>query len=80
MFLPTTALLAVWSIIYSSDSWKNWELASTSWAPPLYPFKSLMAVGMTLLFLQGVAKLISDFRLLGELRVNRGANNTENQS
>lgn len=66
LFLPTVGMLSIWSVIYASDSWGNWERASTSWAPPLYPFKTLMAIGFILLFLQGVAKLIQDFRSLKE--------------
>ncbi len=64
-FVPTVGMLAVWSVIYASTSWQNWENASTSWAPPLYPFKTLMAIGFILLFLQGIAKLLADFRSLG---------------
>ena len=66
VFMPTVGMLSVWSVIYAADSWKNWERASTSWAPPLYPFKTLMAIGFILLFLQGVAKWIHDFRSLKE--------------
>ena len=64
LFVPTVGLLAAWSVIYAASSWQNWELASTSWAPPLYPFKTVMAIGFILLFLQGVAKVIADFRSL----------------
>lgn len=64
LFIPTVGLLATWAVIYASTSWQNWERASTSWAPPLYPFKTIMAIGFILLFLQGIAKLISDFRSL----------------
>ena len=64
LFVPTVVLLAVWSVIYASTSWQNWERASTSWAPPLYPFKTIMAIGFILLFLQGIAKLIADIRSL----------------
>jgi TRAP-type mannitol/chloroaromatic compound transport system permease small subunit len=64
LFVPTVGLLSIWSVIYAADSWQNWEQASTSWAPPLYPFKTIMAVGFILLFLQGLAKLIGDFRAL----------------
>lgn len=64
IFIPTVGLLATWSIIYAATSWKMWEKASTSWAPPVYPFKTLMALGFVLLFLQGIAKLIGDFRSL----------------
>ena len=65
LFLPTTGLLAIWCVIYAGDSWGNWEKASTSWAPPLYPFKTIMAFGMILLFTQGLARLIGD---MGELK------------
>ncbi len=64
IFVPTIGLLSAWSVIYAIDSWQNWERASTSWAPPLYPLKTIMAIGFILLFLQGVAKLVGDFRAL----------------
>jgi TRAP-type mannitol/chloroaromatic compound transport system permease small subunit len=64
IFIPTTGLIAIWSVIYATSSWKELELASTSWAPPIYPFKTIMAAGFVLLFLQGVSKLIKDFRSL----------------
>ncbi len=60
VFLPTMGLLAVWSIIYAATSWQQWELASTSWAPKVFPYKSIMAAGLILLWLQGLAKLIQD--------------------
>lgn len=66
IFMPTVGMLAIWSVIYAASSWQNWERASTSWAPPLYPFKTVMAIGFVLLFLQGVAKWIHDFRSLGD--------------
>jgi len=64
LFIPTTGLIAIWSVIYASTAWMQWEVASSSWAPPLYPFKTLMAIGFILLFLQGIAKLIQDFNSL----------------
>ncbi len=64
IFMPTVGLLAVWSIIYATSSWKMGELASTSWAPAIYPYKALMAFGFVLFFLQGVSKLIQDIRSL----------------
>lgn len=64
IFIPTMGLIAIWSVIYAISSWKELERASTSWAPPIYPFKTIMAVGFVLLFLQGVSKLIKDFRSL----------------
>lgn len=64
VFVPTVGLLSIWSVIYAISSWQNWEKASSSWAPPLYPFKTIMAIGFILLFLQGISKLLADFRSL----------------
>jgi len=64
LFIPTVGLLAIWSVLYAKTSWMDWERASSSWAPAVYPYKTLMAIGFILLFLQGVAKLIQDFRAL----------------
>jgi len=64
LFVPTVGMLTIWSILYAKTSWLDWERASSSWAPPIYPYKTLMALGFFLLFLQGVAKLIQDFRAL----------------
>jgi len=64
MFIPTVGLLAIYGVIYATSSWHNWEHASTSWAPPVYPFKTIMAIGFILLFLQGIAKLIEDLKSL----------------
>jgi len=64
IFIPTTALLAIWSVNLALVSLGQWEHASTSWSPPVYPFKALLSLGFILLFLQGVAKLIADFRAL----------------
>ena len=62
VFLPSVGLLAFGSIRYALDSWGHWERASTSWAPALYPYKTLMAIGFVLLFLQGISSLIHDWR------------------
>jgi TRAP-type mannitol/chloroaromatic compound transport system permease small subunit len=64
IFLPVVGLFSVWSIKYAITSWSLWERASSSWGPPIYPWKTLMAIGFVLLLLQGVAKLIQDFRSL----------------
>ncbi|MGK2905804.1 MAG: TRAP transporter small permease subunit [Desulfuromonadales bacterium] len=64
LFIPTVGMLAVWSVIYAATSWQGWENASSSWAPAIYPYKTIMAIGFILLFLQGLAKLIQDFRAL----------------
>lgn len=67
IFIPTIGLLTIWAIKYAITSWGFWERASSSWAPAIYPYKTLMAIGFVLLLLQGIAKLIQDF---GALRSN----------
>jgi TRAP-type mannitol/chloroaromatic compound transport system permease small subunit len=64
IFLPVIGMFTIWSIKYAATSWSLWERASSSWAPPIYPWKTIMAIGFFLLLLQGIAKLIQDFRSL----------------
>jgi len=64
LFIPTIGLLTYHTIILAANSWQQWEHASSSWAPPIYPVKTLMALGFVLFFLQGVAKLVQDIRSL----------------
>lgn len=64
LFIPTIGLLSYYSCIMALTSWHNWEHASSSWAPAIYPYKTLMAIGFVLFWLQGLAKLIQDIRSL----------------
>ncbi len=66
MFLPAIGLLTFYTCVMATSSWQQWEHASSSWAPAIYPLKTLMAFGFLLFFLQGVAKLIQDIRSLKE--------------
>lgn len=65
MFLPVFALLSYGCITFAWDSIICLEKSWTSWAPPIYPFKSLMALGFIMLLLQGVSSLLKDFQALG---------------
>jgi TRAP-type mannitol/chloroaromatic compound transport system permease small subunit len=64
VFLPTMGLLALWTVYYADTAWRMKELSWSSWAPPIYPIKAIMAFGMILFFLQGVSKLLHDIRSL----------------
>ena len=64
LFVPSIGLLTIYICVLAANSWQQWEHASSSWAPPIYPVKTLMAFGFILFFLQGVAKLIQDIRSL----------------
>lgn len=67
LFVPAIGLLTYHTGALAASSWQQWEHASSSWAPAIYPYKTLMAIGFLLFFLQGIAKLIQDIRSLKEL-------------
>lgn len=64
LFIPAIGMLTYYICLLAVTSWQQWEHASSSWAPPIYPVKTLMAFGFILFFLQGIAKLIQDIRSL----------------
>ena len=66
LFLPAIGLLSWYMCVMAASSWQQWEHASSSWAPAIYPYKTCMAIGFILFFLQGVSKLIQDVRALKE--------------
>lgn len=66
LFLPTIGLLTYYTCVMAASSWQQWEHASSSWAPAIYPLKTFMAIGFILFFLQGLAKLTQDIRSLKE--------------
>ena len=66
MFLPVMLCMTIWSFKFALTSIEGLELNSTSWAPPIYPFKSIMALTFLFLLLQGIANLIRDIRMLTE--------------
>ncbi|MFC2003092.1 TRAP transporter small permease subunit [Chloroflexota bacterium] len=43
------------------DSYLYWERAASNWEPLLFPTYTVMTVGVTLIFLQGLASLIRSF-------------------
>ncbi|WP_029916342.1 TRAP transporter small permease subunit [Pelobacter seleniigenes] len=66
LFLPTIGLLTYYTWTLAITSWNQLEHASSSWAPAIYPYKTFMAIGFSLFFLQGLAKLIQDIRSLSQ--------------
>jgi len=63
-FMPVTVCITMWSIKFAYVSTKNLEVNSTSWAPPIWPLKILMAVCLIFLLIQGIANLLKDIHLL----------------
>ncbi len=68
IFFPTFGCMTYFAWVYAINSWKEWEHLSTSWAPPVYPFKTLMAVGFTLLLIQGFSTLLKDIQTLKQIK------------
>lgn len=57
-FLPIWGMMAYAGIQYAITSTGNMETNPTSWAPPIWPIKCLMAFGFVMLLLQGISSLL----------------------
>lgn len=66
IFLPVYGMMTVGAFKFAFTSIAGRELNSTSWAPPVYPFKTLMAVCFLFLLLQGLSTLLKHIRSLTE--------------
>ena len=65
-FMPVITCMVIWSIKFALVSMAGLEVNSTSWAPPIWPFKIIMAMTFIFLLLQGVSNLLKHIRALGE--------------
>lgn len=63
-FMPVVLFLTIGSFQFAATSVAGREVNSTSWAPPIYPFKVIMAITLLFLFLQGISNLIHDLQVL----------------
>lgn len=63
-FIPVMACMSIWSFLFAHTSTIGLELNPTSWAPPIWPLKILMAFCFLFLLLQGIANLINDINCL----------------
>ena len=66
IFLPVFTCMAIWAVKFAATSVAGLERNSTSWAPPIWPFKIIMAMTFIFLLLQGVSNLLKHIRALGE--------------
>ncbi len=62
LFFPFVGILSYESVQYALASWSIKEHSWSAWRPPIYPVKTLMAIGFVLLLLQGIAKFLEDIR------------------
>ncbi|EMS81638.1 TRAP transporter small permease subunit [Desulfotignum phosphitoxidans] len=63
-FMPVTICLTLWGIKYAYTATKGLEVNPTSWAPPIWPLKILMALCLVFLLIQGIANLLKDINIL----------------
>ncbi len=67
IFVPFVGTLSYAAVLYAAHAWAIWEYSWSAWKPPLYIYKTVMPVGLILLFIQGLANFIRDiYRLKGE--------------
>lgn len=64
IFVPIMSLLTFWTWAFAIKSTQMLEKNATSWAPPIWPIKLLMALSFTFLLLQGLSKLFRDMESL----------------
>ena len=64
IFLPVYALMTIGAFKFAYTATISNELNSTSWAPPIWPFKIVMAISFLLLVLQGLSTLLKNIRTL----------------
>jgi TRAP-type mannitol/chloroaromatic compound transport system permease small subunit len=63
-FMPVMVLMTIATWKYALTSIAELELNPTSWAPPIYPIKTLMAIAFSFLLIQGFSNLIHNIRVL----------------
>ena len=64
LFLPVMTCMTIWSFKYAATSISFWEVNSTSWAPPIWPLKIIMAITFLFLLLQGISNLLKNIEAL----------------
>ena len=64
LFMPVMIYMTIGSTKFAWTSIQGLERNSTSWAPPIYPFKVVMALCFFFVLLQGVSNLIRDLQTL----------------
>ena len=66
IFVPFVGCLSYAAVVYAAHAWAVGEHSWSAWKPPLYLYKTVMPVGLILLFVQGLARFIRDiYRLKG---------------
>jgi TRAP-type mannitol/chloroaromatic compound transport system permease small subunit len=63
IFFPFMSLMTIFAGKFAFISASTLEVASTSWAPPVWPVKIIMMLGFLLLWLQGLGHLLRNLHV-----------------
>ncbi len=74
IFVPVFLCMTIWSFKFAGTSFAGRELNATSWSPPIYPFKTMMAFSFLFLLCQGISNLLKHIRVLTEKTAEKGVN------
>jgi TRAP-type mannitol/chloroaromatic compound transport system permease small subunit len=58
LFFPFVIVILWHGFVFAKDSWATWETSWSTWAPPLYPIKTVIPVTALLLLFQGISEVI----------------------
>jgi TRAP-type mannitol/chloroaromatic compound transport system permease small subunit len=58
IFLPVFTCMTIWAWKFAITSTLEHELNSTSWAPPIWPIKLIMAIAFSFLLVQGISTVL----------------------
>jgi len=70
VFVPVYVLMTIGAAKFAYTSTVAGELNSTSWAPPIWPFKIVMAISFFFLVIQGLSTMLKWVRSLGDADTN----------
>ena len=65
-FIPFAYVSLKSSTIFTIQSWQMMEHSQSTWAPPIYPFKTFMPIAFVLLALQVIAEIIKSIYINGK--------------
>lgn len=63
-FFPFVGGVFLYGLPYAADSWKSLETSWSVFAPPIYPFKTVISVAFGFLLLQGMAEFFKRILIL----------------
>jgi TRAP-type mannitol/chloroaromatic compound transport system permease small subunit len=68
IFLPVFTCMTIWAWKFAITSVQQHELNSTSWAPPIWPFKLIMAMSFSILLIQGISTVLKAIHTLSSAK------------